>query len=129
MREKDRRAEERRRQRGKEERRREKVRGTMEKQSRHSNGHEKMDIYRYLSMKYGTPVDQLQQLVSCGAFRSSQREEGGYGIRSPGEANILLPTPQHIRPDRPDKEPLQPVKPEREVLNHTLLPALSLEGI
>ena len=57
-------------------------------------------IFEYLHSKYGTPLEQLKHLAVGGSFQTSQSEcslgAGGVPIRWPLEANIVVPTPQHI---------------------------------
>ena len=57
-------------------------------------------IFKYLHSKYGTPLEQLKHLALGGSFQTSQSEcslgAGGVPIRWPVEANIVVPTPQHV---------------------------------
>ena len=62
-------------------------------------GSELSALFGYVNSKYGTPVDQLQQLSSSGCFKSgsieSSEDGSGFVILFPPEANITLPTPTH----------------------------------
>lgn len=98
-----------------------------ERRSKPSAGSVKMDVYQYLSRKYGTPAEQLSHLVAAGSFRTSRRNDGGYCVHAPVEANILLPTPRHIRPVKPVEELVKPVRSERDSQHQPSLP-LSPEG-
>lgn len=57
-------------------------------------------LFRYITSKYGTPVEQLLHLSSSGCFKSVSVESSGRGdgsvIYFPLEANIILPTPSHV---------------------------------
>ncbi len=101
--------------------------GAAERQTHPSKGQEKMDVYHYLSTKYGTPGEQLNELAARGTFVTTQRIDGGYCVRSPVEANILLPTPYHIQPVRPDGNPVKPVRLVEEPL-YQPTPSASSEG-
>lgn len=84
-------------------------------------GSDHMDVFHYLSGKYGTPVVQLKRLAVQGAFRTRQREEergrGEVSFCWPVEANILAPTPQHIRSKVPQCQPMnQPLQGTYQII-------------
>lgn len=59
-----------------------------------------MTLFQYLHAKYGTPVEQLEQLAKGGSFKTNSSDEltpGGHRIFWPVEAHISQPTPRHCR--------------------------------
>ena len=71
---------------------------------------EQAQIFQYLHSKYGTPAGQLKNLAIRGNFKTRQSEcsmgDGGVPIRWPVEANIVVPTPRHIRQLGAQLEPM-----------------------
>lgn len=57
-------------------------------------------LMHYVSCKYGTPVDQLQRLSATGTFNTISIDSSSCGrgpfIHCPPEADICLPTPNHL---------------------------------
>lgn len=77
---------------------------------------ERGTIYEYLSSKYGTPHEQLQNLVKTGRFRclpDEARERIGVDkrIRWPIECNISQGTPRHKASHKHSKIPMQFFEP------------------
>jgi len=71
---------------------------------------EQAKIFQYLQSKYGTPEEQLKSLAIGGNFKTRQSEcsmgNGDVPIRWPIEANIVVPTPRHIRQLGAQLEPM-----------------------
>lgn len=71
---------------------------------------EQAKIFQYLQSKYGTPAEQLKSLAIGGNFKTRQSEcsmgNGEVPICWPIEANIVVPTPRHIRQLGAQLEPM-----------------------
>lgn len=84
-------------------------------------------LFRYITSKYGTPVEQLLYLSSSGCFKSVSVESSGHGhgsvIYFPPEANITLPTPSHIV-NASSLATLSPLKPEGTESSLNLVPEI-----
>lgn len=85
-------------------------------------------IFEYLHSKYGTPLEQLKHLAVGGSFQTSQSEcslgAGGVPIRWPLEANIVVPTPQHIWQHGTQLEPMSTATKGTLYLPYTTLTLL-----
>ena len=63
---------------------------------RQSTSDRPVDVYEYLSAKYGIPIAQLKHLTKRGSYKTKAMACGdGGSIRWPIEANIAVPTPKH----------------------------------
>lgn len=68
-----------------------------------ANSHSKspIEIFQYISSKYGTPSEQLSNLQVEGKFLTTEFDSSGVKsgptIHYPLEANICIPTPKHVR--------------------------------
>ena len=84
-------------------------------------------LFRYITSKYGTPVEQLLHLSSSGCFKSVNFESSGHGdgsvIYFPLEANIILPTPSHVV-NASSLTMLSPLKPQGAKSSLNLVPEI-----
>ena len=84
-------------------------------------------LFRYITSKYGTPVEQLLHLSSSGCFKSVSFESSGHGDGSvicfPLEANIILPTPSHVV-NASSLTMLSPLKPQDTKSSLNLVPEI-----